>query len=121
MKEYTEYLGSEFNIETVENLDGNEAAIKHHSEDGMPDYDRDEDVIEFIREKEGGRKVANLVRSSSSLSILLKAREIARLRRTDWESSAVSKHGSLHAAYSNPRVRVPQVEELLVEEWCRLL
>jgi len=120
VKEYTEYLGNVDDIETVENRDGNEAAIKHHSEDGMPDYDRDEDVIEFIREKEGGRKVANMVWSSSSLSILLKAREIARLRRTDWESWAVSKHGTLHAAYSNPRVRVPKVEELLVEEWGRL-
>ena len=47
-------------------------------------------------------------------------REIAKMRRADWESWAVSKHGSLHAAYSNPRVRVPKVEELLVEEWARL-
>jgi len=120
VKDYNEYLVSEENIETIEFMDISEVATKHHSEDGLPDYSRDEDVIDFIREKEGGRKVANLVWSSSSLSILLKAREIARLRRADWESWAVSKHGTLHAAYSNPRVRVPKMEELLVEEWGRL-
>jgi len=120
VKDYTEYLTNEGDIETLEYLDGNEGTVKHHNEDGMPDYNMDEDVIEFIREKEGGRKVANLVWSSASLSILLKAREIARLRRADWESWAVSKHGTLHAAYSNPRVRVPKLEELLVEEWGRL-
>jgi len=117
---YAAYLASEENIETVEFIDISEVATKHHSEDGLPDYSRDEDVIDFIREKEGGRKVANLVWSSGSLSILLKSREIARLRRADWESWAVSKHGTLHAAYSNPRVRVPKMEELLVEEWGRL-
>ena len=32
----------------------------------------------------------------------------------------MERHGSLQAAYSNPRVKVPKVEELLVEEWGQL-
>ena len=55
--------------------------------------------------------------SSSALVLLLRAREQARLRRQEWEDWAVEKHGSLQAAYSNPRVKVPKLEELLVEEW----
>ena len=52
--------------------------------------------------------------------MLLKARDRARRRRTAWEAWAVEKHGSLQAAFSNPRVKAPKLEDLLVEEWDRM-
>ena len=41
--------------------------------------------------------------SAASLSLLLRAREQAELRRREWEEWAVERWGSLQAAYSNPR------------------
>ena len=58
--------------------------------------------------------------TAASISLLLRARSQAQLRRKEWEEWAVERHGSLQAAYSNPRVKVPKVEELLVEEWGQL-
>ena len=55
--------------------------------------------------------------TAASIALLLRARSQAELRRKEWEEWAVERHGSLQAAYSNPRVKVPKVEELLVEEW----
>ena len=57
---------------------------------------------------------------SSSLTFLLKARTLALARRDKWEKWAVAKHGSLQVAVSNPRIKVPKVEELLMEEWSQL-
>ena len=58
--------------------------------------------------------------TAASIALLLRARSQAQLRRKEWEEWAVERHGSLQAAYSNPRVKVPKVEELLVEEWGQL-
>ena len=58
--------------------------------------------------------------TAASIALLLRARSQAELRRKEWEEWAVERHGSLQAAYSNPRVKVPKVEELLVEEWGQL-
>lgn len=61
-----------------------------------------------------------VVWSSGSLAVLLRARELALTRREEWERWAVDKHGSLSSACSNPRVKVPKLEDLLVEEWATL-
>ena len=41
--------------------------------------------------------------NSSTLSVLIKAKGNAKLRRQEWEAWAIKKHGSLQSAYSNPR------------------
>jgi len=84
------------------------------------DYNLDQHVLRHIKEKENGKKQSSQVWTSSSLSVLLKARDRARRRRTAWEAWAVEKHGSLQAAFSNPRVKAPKLEDLLVEEWDRM-
>ena len=58
--------------------------------------------------------------TAASIALLLRACSQAQLRRKEWEEWAVERHGSLQAAYSNPRVKVSKVEELLVEEWGQL-
>ena len=64
----------------------------------------------FLAVREG-RKVPNIVWSSSSSVHTAEGQGDSQAE----ESWAVSKHGTLHAAYSNPRVGVPKVEE-----WGRL-
>ena len=41
--------------------------------------------------------------TSASMGVLLKARDRAKRRRSAWETWAVDRHGSLQAAFSNPR------------------
>ena len=119
--EYQEYLDNDDYTEAGEFVDDDEPVLaKDTYEDDLPNYSLDAEVIEYIREKEGGKKMLGNVWSSSSLTTLLKARDIAQTRRAEWERWAASKHGSLTAAYSNPRVKVPKVEELLMEEWSQL-
>jgi len=121
MLEYQEYLENEAYTETVDYVDVAEPDLpKETDEEDLPDYSLDAEVIEYIREREGGKKIVGNVWSSTSLTTLLRARDIAQTRRAEWEKWAVSKHGSLPAAYSNPRVKVPKVEELLMEEWSQL-
>ena len=82
------------------------------------DYSNDEAVLNYIREKERNKRgISSQVWTAASIALLLRARSQAQLRRKEWEEWAVERHGSLQAAYSNPRVKVPKVEELLVEEW----
>ena len=121
MLEYQEYLDNDDYTEAEDFVDDAEPVLpKDKDEEDLPNYSLDAEVIEYIREKEGGKKMLGSVWSSASLITLLKARDIAQTRRADWEKWAVSKHGSLTAAYSNPRVKVPKVEELMMEEWSQL-
>ena len=118
--EYQEYLDTDINttedvVHVVEPV-----IIREKSDEDLPDYNLDAEVIDYIKEREGGKKIVGNVWSSSSLVVLLKARDIAQTRRAEWERWAVSKHGSLTAAFSNPRVKVPKVEELMMEEWSQL-
>ena len=119
--EYNEFLENEADIETEEYVDSvAEKVVKREFLDGEVDYNIDANVLDYIREKEGGKKSAAPVWGSSSLYFLLKARTLALARRDKWEKWAVAKHGSLQVAVSNPRVKVPKVEELLMEEWSQL-
>ena len=119
--EYQEYLENEDYTEAGDFVAHDEPVLAKDTDDeDLPNYSLDAEVIEYIREKEGGKKMLGNVWSSASLTTLLKARDIAQTRRTEWERWAVSKHGSLTAAYSNPRVKVPKVEELMMEEWSQL-
>ena len=119
--EYQEYLDTDFYTEKEEIVRVDDPiVIREVNESDLPDYNLDSEVIEYIKEKEGGKKIVGNVWSSSSLTTLLKARDIAQSRRSDWERWAISKHGSLTAAFSNPRVKVPKVEELMMEEWSQL-
>ena len=119
--EYHEFLMNEDDIETIEFVEESteDVPVDVH-EDGHPDYNLDADVIEFIRDKEGGKKMASNVWSSGALLVLLRARDSAQRRREKWEKWAIAKYGSLQSAYSNPRLKVPKLEELLVEEWSQL-
>ena len=121
VNEYNEFLENEADIETEEYVDSvAEKVVKREFLDGEVDYNIDANVLDYIREKEGGKKSAAPVWGSSSLYFLLKARTLALARRDKWEKWAVAKHGSLQVAVSNPRVKVPKVEELLMEEWSQL-
>merc|ERR1719318_653111 len=113
--DYLDYLESE--VEVIE-----EKVEAKEEEDGEGvDYSNDEAVLDYIREKERNKRgISSQVWTAASIALLLRARSQAELRRREWEEWAVERHGSLQAAYSNPRVKVPKVEELLVEEWGQL-
>ena len=119
--EYNEFLENEADVETQVYVDALEEKVMNREPiDDEVDYNLDTNVLNYIREKEGGKKSGAPVWGSSSLSYLLRARQLALVRRDKWERWAVAKHGSLQVAVSNPRVKVPKVEELLMEEWSQL-
>ena len=121
MIEYNEFLENEADVETQVYVDALEEKVMNREPiDDEVDYNLDTNVLNYIREKEGGKKSGAPVWGSSSLSYLLRARQLALVRRDKWERWAVAKHGSLQVAVSNPRVKVPKVEELLMEEWSQL-
>ena len=121
--EYKQFLVTEAEVETVEEtVDDHEERLEDDikTETGL-DYNNDDTVLQYIRDKEAGKKIPSAnVWSSSSLQLLLKARSTSKKRRESWERWAVAKYGSLTAAVSNPRLKVPKIEELLVEEWSKM-
>jgi len=120
-RDYLDYLDSEAMVVVEEEREQEEQVVEEEEqeeEEEEADYSQDEAVLGYIREKEKHKRGASgQVWQSASIAILLRAREQARVRREEWEEWAVERHGSLQAAYSNPRVKVPKLEELLVEEW----
>jgi len=119
IKEYLEYLDTETEIETIKAVEEVTLEAEDSEEESdIIDYNNDEVVLKYIREKEGNKKTQHsLVWNYTAIGQLLEARKLAKSRRGQWEEWAVWKHGTLEAAYSNPRVKAPKMDELLVEEW----
>jgi len=118
-KEYLEFLDTETDVETIKAVE--EVTLEAEDSDeetDIVDYNNDEVVLKYIREKEGNKKTQHsLVWNYTAIGQLLEARKLGKKRREQWEEWAVWKHGTLEAAYSNPRVKAPKMDELLVEEW----
>ena len=121
-QEYLQFLDSEVEVETLEPVKEEHVDDIEKDESGnSTDFNNDDVVLQYIREKEGNKKTQHsLVWNYTAVGQLLQARALAKGRRQEWEAWAVRKHGTLQTAYSNPRVKVPKLDELLVEEWGKI-
>merc|ERR1719410_1657442 len=85
MLEYQEYLDNDDYTEAEGYVEDDEPVhIKETDDEDLPNYSLDAEVIEYIREKESGKKMMGNVWSSATLTTLLKARDIAQTRRAEW-------------------------------------
>ncbi len=81
----------------------------------------DEDVLGYIGEVQRlGKGNHPITWTPDVIRDLIKARQLARARKREWEAWATKKFGGIGFAYNNPEVRNVKVDDMFKEEWCKL-
>ncbi len=81
----------------------------------------DEDVLSYIGEVQRlGKGNHPITWTPDVIKDLIKARQLARSRKREWEAWATREYGGIGFAYNNPDVKNVKVDDMFKEEWCKL-
>ncbi len=84
-------------------------------------FHNDEDVLSYIGEVQRlGKGNHPITWTPDVIRDLMRARQLARTRKREWEAWATKEYGGIGFAYNNPDVKNVKVDDMFKEEWCKL-